>query len=158
MRTEATCVERNEWQILQLPTAKHTAKWQDPFDILKNKKKRRDWGAVNKNEKKLPSISQHPSTCRHPMTASKRRLRHSRAAQLCNSFLGLRNDKNLQCGNSVDTTQHQRSQIWVLVAQTSIRGREEAISLCHFSSQGAKIVLILSISVHCGESNRVLIH
>lgn len=99
-------------------------------------------------EKKLPYLSIHQQG-RRPMTALKRRLRHSRAAQLCDSFLGLRNDKNLQCGNSVDTTQHQRSQIWVLVAQTSIRGWEEAIY---------KIVLILSISVHCRESNRVLIH
>lgn len=110
-----------------------------------------------KMKKQLPYLSIHQQS-RCLMTALKQHLRHSRAAQLYDSSLGLRNDKNLQCGNSVDTTQHQRSQIWVLVAQTSIREREETISVCRFSSRGAKIVLILSISVHCRESNRALIH
>lgn len=39
-------------------------------------------------------------------------MRHSGAAQLRDSSLRLRNDKNLQCGNSVDTSQHQQASIF----------------------------------------------
>lgn len=39
-------------------------------------------------------------------------MHHSRGAQLSDPSLCLRNDKNLQCGNSVDKSQHQRASIF----------------------------------------------